>query len=124
MGKQIEMDYKGLNLDYRYNKAFFIVNKEGLILHNDNDRFYKEPQYGFGVYPIVYKVEHSAYHKAKQVNGIVVNIERGESFNMALERNAIAKTIDDVKNGRIRIPSTARFYFGVEYDYYTKLFQK
>lgn len=123
MGKQIEYDYNGLNLDYRYNKAFFIVNKDGLILHNDSDRFYKEAQYGFGVYPLVYKVEHYAYKKAKQVNGIVVHIERGESFNMALKRNAIAKTIDDAKNGRIKIPATPCFYFGVEEDYYTKLFQ-
>lgn len=109
---------KNLN-DYRFNKAFFIVNKNGYILHNDSDRFYDTPQWGFGVYPLIHQREHTAYRKAKQVGGIVVHMKRGESLNMALKRNAIKDAIKNAKNSKVCV------YFPFDIDsYYAKLFQK
>ena len=66
-------------------KGYFIINKEGAILHSNN-YFYNAIMGGFGGTMVKYKNQKSAEKKAQKVGGIVVEFNEGESARSAINR--------------------------------------
>jgi hypothetical protein len=72
-------------LKIRVMKGYFIINKNGAILHSNN-YFYDCIIGGFGCNMVMYKSQKCAENRAQKVSGIVVEFYKGETIRDAIKR--------------------------------------